>query len=109
MEDQKVHYDGHLFLEEVVIFWDTKRQLLILELGIIVALTWKRFKEEFDKHFFRKTINQQKSRELTHGRHEVAWFDGRHIFYFNHHTLTNQKIYKLSSNLLLAKLPMIYV
>lgn len=57
MEDQKIHYDGHLLLEEVVICWDTKRQLLILELGIIVTLTWKRVKEEFDKHFFRKTIN----------------------------------------------------
>lgn len=47
-EEQKVQHDGHLLQVEAGIWWDTKRQLLIRELGNITALTRERFMEEFD-------------------------------------------------------------
>lgn len=56
-EVQKVH----LLQEEAGIWWNTKRQLLIRELGNITAPTWDRFKEEFDNCFFPEMTKQQKA------------------------------------------------
>ncbi|XP_035543566.1 uncharacterized protein LOC118347659 [Juglans regia] len=64
-EEQKVQYVGHLLQGKVRIWWDTKRQLLIRKLGNINALTWGRFKEEFDNRFFPESIKTRKAQEVA--------------------------------------------
>ncbi|XP_040987676.1 uncharacterized protein LOC121235394 [Juglans microcarpa x Juglans regia] len=50
---------------EAGIWWDTKRQLLIRELGNITILTWERFKEEFENRFFPESRKTQKAQEFA--------------------------------------------
>lgn len=64
-EEQKVQYAGQLLQDEANIWWDTKRQLLVRQLGNISALTWDRFKQEFDSRFFPKSVKKQKEREFA--------------------------------------------
>ncbi|XP_041001627.1 uncharacterized protein LOC121247325 [Juglans microcarpa x Juglans regia] len=64
-EEQKVQYIGHLLQGEVGICWDTKRQLLVRELGNIATLTWDRFKDVFDNRFFPESVKQQKAQEFA--------------------------------------------
>lgn len=47
-EDQKVQYARYLLQGEAGFWWETKRQLLAMELGNLATLTWERFKQEFD-------------------------------------------------------------
>ncbi|XP_040994283.1 uncharacterized protein LOC121240821 [Juglans microcarpa x Juglans regia] len=64
-EDQKVLYAGYLFQGEAGIWWDTRRQLLVRELGSLAALSWERFKEEFDNRFFPDSAKQLKAQEFA--------------------------------------------
>ncbi|XP_041016159.1 uncharacterized protein LOC121258682 [Juglans microcarpa x Juglans regia] len=64
-EDQKVLYAGYLFQGEAGIWWDMRRQLLVRELGSLAALSWERFKEEFDNRFFPYSIKQLKAQEFA--------------------------------------------
>lgn len=64
-KEQKVHYARHLLQGEASIWWDTERQLLIRELGDIPALTFERFREEYDNPFFPDSMKQQKAQEFT--------------------------------------------
>ncbi|XP_040988918.1 uncharacterized protein LOC121236532 [Juglans microcarpa x Juglans regia] len=64
-EDQKVLYAGYLFEGEAGIWWDMRRQLLVRELGSLVALSWERFKEVFDNRFFPYSVKQQKAQEFA--------------------------------------------
>ncbi|KAF5451903.1 hypothetical protein F2P56_026959 [Juglans regia] len=64
-EDQKVLYAGYLSQEEVGIWWDTRRQLLVRELGSPAALSWKGLKEEFDNRLFLDSVKQLKAQEFT--------------------------------------------
>ncbi|XP_035547396.1 uncharacterized protein LOC118348923 [Juglans regia] len=65
IEEQKVQYAGHLLQGEAGSWWDTKRQLLIRELGNITILTWERFKEEFDNRFSPESMKTQKAQEFA--------------------------------------------
>ncbi|KAF5445211.1 hypothetical protein F2P56_034278 [Juglans regia] len=64
-QDQKVLYAGYLFQEEARMWWDTRRQLLVRELGSLAALSWERFKEEFDNRFFPDSAKQLKAQEFA--------------------------------------------
>ncbi|XP_035542080.1 uncharacterized protein LOC118344789 [Juglans regia] len=64
-EEQKVQNLGHLLQGEAGTWWDTKKQLLIRELGNITALTWERFNEEFDNQFFPESMKTQKAQEFA--------------------------------------------
>ncbi|XP_040999474.1 uncharacterized protein LOC121260158 [Juglans microcarpa x Juglans regia] len=64
-EEQKLQNAKHLLQGEVGIWWDTKRQLLITELGNITILTWERFKEEFDNRFVPNSMKTQKAQEFA--------------------------------------------
>ncbi|KAF5445214.1 hypothetical protein F2P56_034280 [Juglans regia] len=79
-KNQKVQYVGHVLQGEAGIWWDTKRQLLALELGDVATLTWEQFKKEFDSSFFLETIKQQKALEfvnLTQGNMMVEQYAAR--------------------------------
>ncbi|KAF5468689.1 hypothetical protein F2P56_012826 [Juglans regia] len=64
-ENQKVLYAGYLFQGEVGMWWDTRRQLLVRELGSLTALSWERFKEEFDNRFYPDSAKQLKVQEFA--------------------------------------------
>ncbi|KAF5442876.1 hypothetical protein F2P56_035488 [Juglans regia] len=64
-EEQKVQYARHLLQGEAGIWWDTKKQRLIRELGNITILTWERFKEEFDNRFFPESMKTQKAQDFA--------------------------------------------
>ncbi|KAF5481534.1 hypothetical protein F2P56_002175 [Juglans regia] len=64
-EDQKVLYAGYLFQGEARIWWDMRRQLLVRELGSLVALSCERFKEEFDNILFLDSVKQLMAQEFT--------------------------------------------
>ncbi|XP_041011368.1 uncharacterized protein LOC121255154 [Juglans microcarpa x Juglans regia] len=65
-DDQKVLYARYLFQGEAGIWWDTRRQLLVGELGSLAALSWERFKEEFDNRFFLNSVKQLKAQDFAY-------------------------------------------
>ncbi|XP_035545679.1 uncharacterized protein LOC118348309 [Juglans regia] len=79
-EEQKVQYATHMLQGEAGIWWDTKQQLLIRELGDLAALTWDRFKTDFDNRFFLEIAKQQKALDfanLTQGNMTVDQYATR--------------------------------
>lgn len=64
-KDQKVLYARYLLQGEVDLWWDTQRQLIVMELGTLGAVTWQQFKRELDDHFFPVIVKQQKAGEFT--------------------------------------------
>ncbi|XP_035547777.1 probable serine/threonine-protein kinase PBL5 isoform X1 [Juglans regia] len=81
-EDQKVQYAGYLLQGEAGFWWETKRQLLAMELGNLATLTWERFKQEFDNRFFPKSVKKQKAREfedLVQGGMSVEQYAARFV------------------------------
>ncbi|KAF5442957.1 hypothetical protein F2P56_035562 [Juglans regia] len=51
-EAHKVLYGSYLLHGEAANWWKTKRELLEMELGSFAAVSWQRFKKEFDDCFF---------------------------------------------------------
>ncbi|XP_041016255.1 uncharacterized protein LOC121258783 [Juglans microcarpa x Juglans regia] len=64
-ETLKVLYASYLLQGDAIAWWGTKRELLEMELGSIAAVSWPRFKKEFNDHFFPNTMRKQKAREFN--------------------------------------------
>ncbi|KAF5445020.1 hypothetical protein F2P56_034103 [Juglans regia] len=64
-EAQKVLYGSYLLHGEAANWWKTKRELLEMELGSFAAVSWQRFKKEFDDRFFVVFVRRQKAREFN--------------------------------------------
>ncbi|XP_040998156.1 uncharacterized protein LOC121244199 [Juglans microcarpa x Juglans regia] len=64
-ETQKVLYASYLLQGDATAWWGTKRELLEMELGSIAAVSWPRFKKEFNDRFFPNTMRKQKAREFN--------------------------------------------
>jgi hypothetical protein len=60
-DSQKVPYK---LFGEAKRWWQAKTVLFILELGFEQAITWKMFKDAFNKHFFPRVVQEAKSREF---------------------------------------------
>ncbi|XP_041004042.1 uncharacterized protein LOC121249399 [Juglans microcarpa x Juglans regia] len=85
---------GHLLRGEAGTWWDTKRQLLIRELGNIGALTCERFREEFDNRLFPESTKQQKAQKFTNlvqGSQTVEQY-AAHFLELGRVVLVNSKI-----------------
>ncbi|KAF5472309.1 hypothetical protein F2P56_009036 [Juglans regia] len=73
-EAQMVLYGCYLLQGKAANWWQTKRQLLEMELGSFAAVSWQRFKKEFDDRFFPISARRQKALEfnsLEGLRHEI--------------------------------------
>ncbi|KAF5442819.1 hypothetical protein F2P56_035437 [Juglans regia] len=64
-EVQKVLYASYLLQGDATTWWETKRELLEMELGSIAAVSWVRFKREFNDRFFPNTMRKQMVREFN--------------------------------------------
>ncbi|XP_041025351.1 cold shock protein 2-like [Juglans microcarpa x Juglans regia] len=60
-----VLYGSYMLQGEAANWRQTKRQLLEMELGSFAAVSWQRFKKEFDDHFFPVSVRRQKAREFN--------------------------------------------
>lgn len=56
---------NYLFKGEVGIWLNAKRQLLVMELGYVGAITWELFKKKFDDRYFPIIVKQQRSKDST--------------------------------------------
>ncbi|XP_035540236.1 uncharacterized protein LOC118344218 [Juglans regia] len=82
IETQKVLYASYLLQGDATAWWETKRELLEMELGSIAAVSWVRFKREFNDRFFPNTMRKQKAREfnnLVQGEMTVEQYARRFI------------------------------
>ncbi|KAF5471234.1 hypothetical protein F2P56_011686 [Juglans regia] len=64
-EAQKVLYASYLLQGDATAWWETKRELLEMELGSIAAVSWVRFKKEFNDRFFPISMRKQMAREFN--------------------------------------------
>jgi hypothetical protein len=64
-EAQMVLYGSYLLQGEAANWWQTKRQLLEMELGSFAAVSWRRWKKEFDDRFFPVSLRRQMAREFN--------------------------------------------
>ncbi|KAF5442051.1 hypothetical protein F2P56_036924 [Juglans regia] len=64
-EHQMVLYGSYMLQSEAANWWQTKRRLLEMELGSFAAVSWQRFKKEFDDRFFPISMRRQKAREFN--------------------------------------------
>ncbi|KAG7967768.1 hypothetical protein I3843_08G116100 [Carya illinoinensis] len=64
-EAQQVLYASYLLQGTAFDWWDTKRVMLEAELGSFAAITWQRFKKEFNDRFFPASVRKQKAREFS--------------------------------------------
>lgn len=53
IESQKLLYASYLLQGEAVVWCDTKRHLITMELGVVEGILWVIFKKKFDDHYFR--------------------------------------------------------
>lgn len=60
-----VLYGSYLLQGEAANWWQTKRQLLEMELGSFAAVSWRRWKKEFDDRFFPVSLRRQMAREFN--------------------------------------------
>lgn len=58
IEHQKVLYVSYFLQGEMVVWWDTKRHMLIMDLESMEAITWDRFKNKFNDHFLPAIVKQ---------------------------------------------------
>ncbi|XP_035551112.1 uncharacterized protein LOC118349689 [Juglans regia] len=65
IEAQMVLYGSYMLQGEAANWWETKRQVLEMELGSFAAVSWQRFKKEFDDSFFPISMRRQKAREFN--------------------------------------------
>ncbi|XP_035550038.1 uncharacterized protein LOC118349468 [Juglans regia] len=64
-EAQMVLYGSYMLQGEAANWWETKRILLEMELGSLAAVSWQRFKKEFDDRFFPVSMRRQKVQEFN--------------------------------------------
>ncbi|XP_035545519.1 uncharacterized protein LOC118348279 [Juglans regia] len=64
-EAQMVLYASYMLQGEAANWWETKRPLLEMELGSLAAVSWQRFKKEFDDRYFPISVRRQKAREFN--------------------------------------------
>jgi hypothetical protein len=72
---QKVPYTAYKLSGEAKRWWQAKKMLFILELGLEQAITWEMFKDAFNKHLFPRVVQETKAREfmdLTQGGMSVT-------------------------------------
>ncbi|XP_035549700.1 uncharacterized protein K02A2.6-like, partial [Juglans regia] len=60
-----VLYASYMLQGEAAYWWETKRSLLEMELGSLAAVSWQRFKKEFDDRYFPVSVRRQKAREFN--------------------------------------------
>ncbi|GLT53613.1 hypothetical protein SLA2020_268730 [Shorea laevis] len=79
---QKVPYTPYKLFGEAKRWWQVKKVLFILELGLEQDITWEMFKDAFNKHFFPKVVQEAKLREfmdLTQGGMSVTEYASRFV------------------------------
>ncbi|KAF5445170.1 hypothetical protein F2P56_034239 [Juglans regia] len=64
-EAHKVLYGSYLLQGEAANWWKTKRELLEMELGSFAAVSWLRFKKEFEDRLFPIFVRLQKAQEFN--------------------------------------------
>ncbi|XP_035542910.1 uncharacterized protein LOC118345683 [Juglans regia] len=64
-EVQMVLYASYMLQGEAAYWWETKRSLLEMEFGSLAAVSWQRFKKEFDDRYFPVSVRRQKAREFN--------------------------------------------
>ena len=64
-EAQRVLYGSYMLQGEAANWWETKRSLLEMELGSLAAVSWQRFKKEFDDRFFPVSVRRQLARDFN--------------------------------------------
>ncbi|XP_035540222.1 uncharacterized protein LOC109013719, partial [Juglans regia] len=64
-EVQMVLYASYMLQGEAAYWWETKRSLLEMEFGSLAAVSWQRFKKEFDDQYFPVSVRRQKAREFN--------------------------------------------
>ncbi|XP_035546555.1 uncharacterized protein LOC118348613 [Juglans regia] len=64
-EAHMVLYGSYMLQGEAANWWETKRPLLEMELGSLAAVSWQRFKKEFDDRYFPVSVRRQKAREFN--------------------------------------------
>ncbi|KAG6632898.1 hypothetical protein CIPAW_12G010400 [Carya illinoinensis] len=62
---QQVLYASYLLQGTASEWWDTKRVMLVSELESFTAVSWQRFKKEFNDRLFPASVRQQKAREFS--------------------------------------------
>jgi len=62
--EQKVRYDALLFTGEALWWWQSKKELLTLELEREVVVTWTQFKQEYYDRFFPRAQQQLRAQEF---------------------------------------------
>lgn len=61
-ESQKMLYASYRLQGEAAARWETKQDILEMEVGSFAAVTWRHFMQEFDDHFFPNIVKRQKAR-----------------------------------------------
>ncbi|XP_035546704.1 uncharacterized protein LOC118348692 [Juglans regia] len=65
IEAHMVLYGSYMLQGEAANWWETKRPLLEMVLGSLAAVSWQRFKKEFDDRYFPVSVRRQKAREFN--------------------------------------------
>ncbi|XP_042972697.1 uncharacterized protein LOC122304488 [Carya illinoinensis] len=65
IEAQQVLYASYLLQGDAADWWETKREMLVMELGSFASVSWQRFKNEFNDRFFPISMRGQEAREFS--------------------------------------------
>lgn len=75
-------YTAFRLSREAKHWWQAKKALLVMELGSKLAITWIIFKDEFNRHFFPRVVQDVKAREfmdIVQGRLSVIEYAARFL------------------------------
>jgi hypothetical protein len=64
MNEQNVAYATYKLTEEAKRWWQDKKVVLVVDLGLETTISWVVFKQEFNRHFFPRVVQEAKTREF---------------------------------------------
>jgi hypothetical protein len=56
--EQKVAYTSYRLTREAKRWWQDKKTMLFVDLGLEIAISWDVFKQEFNRHFFPQVVQE---------------------------------------------------
>ena len=68
MNEQKVAYAARKLTGKAKRWWQDKKVVLVVDLGLETAISWEVFKHEFNRHFFPRLAQEAKAVDYTSSR-----------------------------------------
>ena len=62
MNEQTVAYAAYKLTGEAKHWWQDKKVMLVVDLGLKIAISWEVFKHEFNWPFFPRVVQEAKAR-----------------------------------------------